>query len=67
MEISVNHAPQSVTDNCSLQQLLEIIMPSQQKGFAVAVNNAIVPKAEWAGYLLDPLDKVLIIRATQGG
>jgi sulfur carrier protein len=67
MEIAVNQQTQTVTDNCSLQQLLETVLPQQQKGFAVAVNNAVVPRSTWADHLLYPNDKVTIIRATQGG
>ena len=38
-----------------------------QKGIAVAVNNAVIPKAEWQTKTLTENDKITIIRATQGG
>ena len=38
-----------------------------QKGIAVAVNNTVVPKAEWQNKILNENDKITIIRATQGG
>ncbi|AKD04259.1 thiamine biosynthesis protein ThiS [Pontibacter korlensis] len=67
MDISVNQQAQTVADNCSLQQLLQILLPQNQNGIAIAVNNAIVPKPSWAEHLLHPNDSVTIIRATQGG
>jgi sulfur carrier protein len=67
MEISLNQQPHEVTDNCSLQQLIQTVLPQQQKGFAVAVNNTIIPKTNWENHLLHPNDKIIIIRATQGG
>lgn len=38
-----------------------------KKGIAVAVNNSVVPKAEWNTYEVKSADKITIIRATQGG
>ncbi|MDX5437254.1 MAG: sulfur carrier protein ThiS [Pontibacter sp.] len=67
MEISVNQKAQTVADNCSVQQLLQTLLPQHQNGFAVAVNNAIVPKLHWDDHSLQPNDSVTIIRATQGG
>jgi sulfur carrier protein len=37
------------------------------KGLAVAVNNSIVSKEQWNSTPLKENDKILIIRATQGG
>lgn len=67
MEISLNQQAQTVADNCSLQQLIQTLLPQHQKGIAVAVNNAVVPKLYWEEHLLRPNDTVTIIRATQGG
>jgi sulfur carrier protein len=44
-----------------------MLFPENQQGMAIAVNQAIVPKAEWQQYRLQPHDKVLLIKATQGG
>jgi sulfur carrier protein len=38
-----------------------------QRGIAVALNGAVVPRAAWAGTPLRPGDKVEIVRARQGG
>jgi sulfur carrier protein len=36
-------------------------------GIAVAVNQTVLTKAEWAQTTLEPGDKVEIVSATQGG
>ena len=66
MEITVNHQNYSVSDACSLQQMLSAVL-TQPEGIAIAVNQEIVPKANWATYLLNPDDDITIIKATQGG
>ena len=38
-----------------------------QKGIAVALNGAVVPRAEWPTTPLKPGDSVEIVRARQGG
>lgn len=38
-----------------------------ERGVAVAVNNRIVPKTEWASYVLKEDDQVTIIKAAFGG
>jgi sulfur carrier protein len=38
-----------------------------QKGIAVALNGAVVPKADWPATPLKPGDSVEIVRARQGG
>jgi sulfur carrier protein len=37
------------------------------RGFAVAVNGALVPRARWTETKLQPGDKVEIVRAIAGG
>ena len=38
-----------------------------QKGIAVALNGAVVPRAAWPATPLKPGDSVEIVRARQGG
>ncbi len=40
---------------------------NSQKGIAVAINNEVIPKADWEGYKLSEGDKIMLIQATQGG
>jgi sulfur carrier protein len=36
-------------------------------GVAIAINDAIVPRAEWLGRTLSPADRVEIVRPHSGG
>lgn len=51
----------------TIQELLDFELHSKQNGIAVAVNQTVVSKNQWATFLLTPLDDILIITATQGG
>ncbi|NND77978.1 MAG: sulfur carrier protein ThiS [Flavobacteriales bacterium] len=37
------------------------------KGYAVAVNNNVIPRNEWSNKRLGEGDKILIIKASAGG
>jgi len=39
----------------------------QPDGIAIAVNEQVIPRNEWEGYVLQMQDRVFVIRATQGG
>lgn len=69
MEIIINNHPKKIENVTSLnvQELINIELAQKQKGIAVAVNNNIVPKADWSNTLLKTNDNILIIKATQGG
>ena len=47
--------------------LAEKAVDTAQKGIAVAVNGAVVPRAAWAQTVLHAGDSVEIVRARQGG
>ena len=52
----------------TLAALLEVkAVDVAQKGIAVALNGAVVPRAEWATTTLKAGDSVEIVRARQGG
>ena len=38
-----------------------------QRGIAVALNGAVVPRAAWRDTVLKPGDSIEIVRARQGG
>ena len=38
-----------------------------QRGIAVALNGAVVPRAAWSATALKPGDSIEIVRARQGG
>ena len=47
--------------------LEEKAVDTGQRGIAVAVNGAMVPRAAWPQTTLQPGDSVEIVRARQGG
>jgi len=47
--------------------LMEKAVDTGQRGIAVAVNGAVVPRAAWPQTRLSPGDSVEIVRARQGG
>lgn len=40
---------------------------SSGKGFALAVNNSVVPNSNWNSFVLNEGDKILVVQAAQGG
>ena len=63
----VNNIAQEATDSQFLIDLLAARGIVQPHGIAVAVNDAVVPRAEWLTRAVQPQDRITIIRATQGG
>jgi sulfur carrier protein len=45
----------------------EKAVDTAQRGIAVALNGAVIPRAAWATTPLRPGDRVEIVRARQGG
>jgi sulfur carrier protein len=67
MEITVNQQTFQVPDNCNVAELMDLVPDLPLKGLAVALNQTIVPKANWPNCLMHAGDQVMIIKATQGG
>ncbi|GAA4850113.1 sulfur carrier protein ThiS [Algivirga pacifica] len=66
MQVLINQRPIDCQEKSTLLNLIEEQQFSQQ-GIAVAVNNNIVPKINWASHVLNANDHITIIGATQGG
>lgn len=67
MDIYFNNHLQHVQEQTSVLLLLNQLIGDKQKGIAVAINDIVVPKAQWDSYLVQPNDKIIVIKATQGG
>lgn len=65
--VFVNNQACPLTAEATLFSTLEKNGITSQKGIAVAVNNTVIPKAEWQNKTLNENDKITIIKATQGG
>ncbi len=66
MDIELNGAPHRVTENQSLQDLIGALELSG-KALAIAVNREVVPRQLWPQRVLQPQDRVDIVRAIGGG
>lgn len=67
MEITINQQNYSVSEDCSVEQLIGFVLNKPATGMAIAVNQTIVPNSDWDTHLLHPGDHVILIKATQGG
>ena len=66
-EIRVNGESEPL-ETATLEALLaEKAVDIGQRGIAVALNGAVVPRSAWAATALHPGDSVEIVRARQGG
>lgn len=66
MEIELNGAPHRLADNQNVQDLIAAL-DLAGKSLAVAINREIVPRHLWTQRLLQPCDRVDIVRAIGGG
>jgi sulfur carrier protein len=69
MNIQVNNKPVAVDEHATLEALVTSLdnIPAGCGGMAVAVNDELVHRTEWAGHTLHEGDQVLIIKAAYGG
>ncbi|MBO3270181.1 sulfur carrier protein ThiS [Hymenobacter sp. NBH84] len=68
MLLYVNNKPhESCLPTPTLADTLLDLQLAEQRGIAVAVNDAVVPRAEWMRHQLRAQDRITVIRATQGG
>jgi sulfur carrier protein len=65
--IQVNGAREPLTTATLETLLAEKAIDTGQRGIAVALNGAVVPRAAWPKTPLRPGDSVEIVRARQGG
>ena len=66
--VLVNGAPQPLPADGRLVTVLSAMgISATTAGVAVAVNEAIVPRARWEAAQLRPGDRIEIVRAVQGG
>ncbi len=65
--ILVNNTPLSVNTKATLMDVLNEQQFTSQKGIAIAINNTVIAKTNWAHHQINNNDKITIIKATQGG
>lgn len=67
MTIFVNDKPTQVENNISIVSLLKSMDIESFQGIAIGINDQVIPQSEWNSKLINENDKILIIRASQGG
>ena len=67
MRIHVNDTARELAADATLAALARDLGLAERRGVAVAVNDAVVPRAAWPATALTEGDRVLVIQATQGG
>ncbi|HEX4505184.1 MAG TPA: sulfur carrier protein ThiS [Alphaproteobacteria bacterium] len=67
MDICLNGAPHRFDGSSLIELLAAQAIDESRKGVAVAINEEIVPRAEWATAVLKSGDTVEIVRPHSGG
>ncbi len=67
MDVIVNDEKQKVPEEASISTLLREMNIEDKSGFAVALNQQVVPRTKWKETTLEKGDKVLLIEISQGG
>jgi len=67
MNVIVNQQVVELPDPAYISDLLSTLQIESAKGIALAVNDQILLKEHWAEFQFSSNDKILIIKATQGG
>ena len=64
----LNGEPAELPEAGTLEGLLaRLRIDPETPGVAVAVNDRVLPRSQWAGFRLAPGDRVEVVRAVQGG
>lgn len=66
MIVEINNESHHLPSNMTIAEMFEHIK-RDTAGIALAINDEVVSKSEWLTKKLNNNDKVLLIRATQGG
>ncbi len=67
MVVHINGQELTLPAAASVSDALTAWNVNARKGVAVAVNGNVIPATQWADHVLSHNDKLMIIKATQGG
>ena len=67
MRLNINNEIREISDVENMEDILKKISPDIFNGIAVAVNEQVIPKSDWKKFLPKENDRILIIKASQGG
>lgn len=66
MKLFVN-SQERIFSGTTITELISSLDIKSTKGIALAINEKVISKSTWGKYQLKENDKILIIKATQGG
>ncbi len=67
MQVEINGVLHTLENETTIAALLEELNINLERGVAVALNDDVVPKANFAATILKEGDRLEIIHATAGG
>ena len=67
MKILLNDENYDIAESTSITMLFHKLGKDDMRGWAVAVNESIIPKHDYDNTFLFDEDRVILIQATQGG
>lgn len=67
MTVYINNNPLELPHAAVISHALTALGIEARNGMALAVNSDVIPRPEWDNYTLKEQDKIMIIKATQGG
>ncbi|MDR2862561.1 MAG: sulfur carrier protein ThiS [Puniceicoccales bacterium] len=67
MQIFVNNEPREISQAITLEQFMNTLGLRTFNGIAVALDETVVPRSEWASRQLPAGSHLILIQATQGG
>jgi sulfur carrier protein len=66
VKVNVNENLVEIDESSNIEQLL-VLLESPLKGSAIAVNQKVISRSEWASYQLQENDQVSLFQAIAGG
>ncbi len=67
MTITLNGKELDIPQPSNILNLLALINQKDYGGIAIAINDMVVPKSKWDQSTIASGDKILLIKASQGG
>jgi sulfur carrier protein len=65
MNVMLNGEQRQLADDTTAAELIRDL--GAERGSAIAVDGVVVPRAEWAGFVLRDGQQVEVVTAVQGG
>ncbi len=65
--VIVNGQPRPVAGQSVLELVVQLDLPPDGRGVAVAIDGAVTPRGDWTDRVLRPGERVEVLTAMQGG